>query len=288
MATTNYTDKVTVIEAEWLNEADAVVHDILSAPTTLAEFWTSIGGTVNIDGGVIDGTAIGGIVRAAGAFTTMALDTDLPITEGGTGSSTASAARTALGVAIGSDVQAWDTQLDDIAALAVTDSNFIVGDGSNWVTETGATARTSLGLGTFATAAAASQAEQETGTSTVVPVTPGRQHYHPSAAKAWVNFNGVGVVAIRDSYNVSSITDNSVGIYTVNFTNNMSDANYAVLATCLMYASAAVIAGVGIYADDTAGTNKVQTTSAVKIFTQISNGTDVDLADVSVCIFGDM
>ncbi len=46
----------------------------------------------------------------------------------------------------GIDLQAWDTQLDDIAALAVTNSNFIVGDGTNWVAETGATVRTSLGL----------------------------------------------------------------------------------------------------------------------------------------------
>ena len=43
--------------------------------------------------------------------------------------------------------------MDDIAALAVTDGNIIVGDGSNWVAESGATARTSLGLGTIATQA---------------------------------------------------------------------------------------------------------------------------------------
>jgi hypothetical protein len=48
--------------------------------------------------------------------------------------------------------------------------------------------------------------------------------------RAWVNFNGTGVVAIRASGNVSSITDNGVGDYTVNFTTAMSDANYA---TCV-------------------------------------------------------
>ena len=63
----------------------------------------------------------------------------------------ASTARTNLGLAIGSDVQAFDAQLSDISGLTPTDSNFIVGDGSNFVTETGATARTSLGLGTIAT-----------------------------------------------------------------------------------------------------------------------------------------
>ena len=46
------------------------------------------------------------------------------------------------------------------------------------------------------------------------------------AARAWVNFNGTGTVAIRASGNVSSITDNGTGDYTVNFTNAMPDANY--------------------------------------------------------------
>ena len=46
-------------------------------------------------------------------------------------------------------------------------------------------------------------------------------------ARAWVNFNGTGTVAIRASGNVSSITDNGTGDYTVNFTTAMPDVNYA-------------------------------------------------------------
>ena len=46
--------------------------------------------------------------------------------------------------------------------------------------------------------------------------------------KAWVNFNGTGTVAIRDSFNVGSITDNGTGDYTVNFAANMSNDDYAV------------------------------------------------------------
>ena len=46
--------------------------------------------------------------------------------------------------------------------------------------------------------------------------------------RAWVNFNGTGTVAIRASGNVTSITDNGTGQYTVNFTNAMPDANYSV------------------------------------------------------------
>ena len=49
--------------------------------------------------------------------------------------------------------------------------------------------------------------------------------------KAWVNFNGTGTVAIRGSGNVSSITDNGTGDYTVNFTTAMPDANYSAVAT---------------------------------------------------------
>jgi hypothetical protein len=45
--------------------------------------------------------------------------------------------------------------------------------------------------------------------------------------RAWVNFNGTGTVAIRESKNVSSVTDGGVGIYTVNLTTAMPDANYS-------------------------------------------------------------
>tara|TARA_B100000085_G_C18479117_1_gene486486 strand:- start:32 stop:415 length:384 start_codon:yes stop_codon:yes gene_type:complete len=47
------------------------------------------------------------------------------------------------------------------------------------------------------------------------------------SAKAWVNFNGTGTVAIRDSFNASSLTDNAVGDYTISFVNNMANATYA-------------------------------------------------------------
>jgi len=50
-------------------------------------------------------------------------------------------------------------------------------------------------------------------------------------AKAWVNFNGTGTVAIRDSHNVSSITDNAAGIYQPNFTNALSNSNYSAVVT---------------------------------------------------------
>ncbi len=76
-------------------------------------------------------------VTAAGAAMKANNLSDLP---------NASTARTNLGVAIGSNVQAYDADLTAIGGLAKTDSNIIVGNGSTWVAENGATARTSLGL----------------------------------------------------------------------------------------------------------------------------------------------
>jgi len=78
------------------------------------------------------------------------------------------------------------------------------------------------------------------------------------SAKAWVNFNGTGTVAIRASFNVSSITDGGVGDYTVNFTTAMTDANYSVqLASGDNNSGYAVIAGLA--SGNTAGAAKVAT-----------------------------
>lgn len=62
------------------------------------------------------------------------------------------------------------------------------------------------------------------------------------AARAWVNFNGTGTVAIRASGNVSSITDNGTGRYTISFTTPMPDANYSVSGTGSMDGNASLTA----------------------------------------------
>jgi hypothetical protein len=123
---------------------------------------------------------------SSAVLSSLALDTDLAVAHGGTGASTLTSGyallgngtsapqminstadstllvgngstmvaetgatlRTSIGIAIGSDVQAYDAQLADVAGLAVTDSGFIVGNGSNFVLETGNTLRTSMGVGT--------------------------------------------------------------------------------------------------------------------------------------------
>jgi hypothetical protein len=97
------------------------------------------------------------------------------------------------------------------------------------------------------------------------------------SAKAWVNFNGTGTVAIRASYNVSSITDVGTGQYRVNFTNAMPNANYCVL----------VQAGENSYTTNwstVAPVNANITTSLVEVGT--TNGTSAtDSPFVNVAIF---
>jgi hypothetical protein len=84
------------------------------------------------------------------------------------------------------------------------------------------------GAGSTVTIAAdfATQAEMETGTSVVDVVSPGRQHFHPSACKFWVQFSGDGA-AINASYNVTSLTDNGAGDYSVTIGADFSSVSWA-------------------------------------------------------------
>lgn len=70
----------------------------------------------------------------------------------------------------------------------------------------------------------ATQSEMEADSSTTLAVTPGRQKYHPSAVKGWCEINGGG--SELQSYNVSSVTDNGAGDYTVNWSTSLSGANH--------------------------------------------------------------
>jgi hypothetical protein len=85
----------------------------------------------------------------------------------------------------------------------------------------------------------ASQAQAQAGTANDVLMTPlrTREAFNASgsapvyACRAWVNFNGTGTVSIRASGNVTSITDNGTGDYTINFATAMQDANYAAVVS---------------------------------------------------------
>jgi hypothetical protein len=95
-------------------------------------------------------------------------------------------------------------------------------------------------------------------------------------ARAWVNFNGTGTVAIRGSANVSSITDNNVGRWTVNFSTSMPDANYSTVVTC----NFEVDVGIPCNTNSTA-TGSVQVTS----YRPYPYNAYVDVSTVSVAIF---
>jgi hypothetical protein len=99
------------------------------------------------------------------------------------------------------------------------------------------------------------------------------------ACRAWVNFNGTGTVAIRASGNVSSITDNSTGDYTVNFATAMVDIDYAPVATCT---HAVNISANGVVSFRV---NPIGTTSSVSFFTAYNSGVVFDPPCVSVSIF---
>ena len=94
------------------------------------------------------------VLDAVTHLSSLTLATDLAIADGGTGASSAAAARTNLGLVINTDVQSFSAVTAAISALPVNNGNFIVGNGSTFVAEADATARTSLGLGTIATQAA--------------------------------------------------------------------------------------------------------------------------------------
>lgn len=103
------------------------------------------------------------------------------------------------------------------------------------------------------------------------------------ACRAWVNFNGTGTVAIRASANVSSITDNGTGDYTVNFTTAMPDVNYCVAGSANDSGGGSsyvwLATGAGLYSTILRSTTQVRVQS---IFTSTSI---VDVSTVNVAIF---
>lgn len=223
-------------------------------------------------------------------ISTTALTLPVPIAQGGTAAITAVAALTALGampaaggtmtgaltvqgnvtldtagalVFEGATANAFETTLSAVDPTA--DNAIVLPDASGTVALTSA-------LVTVAT-----QADQETATSTTTYVSPGRQQYHPGMAKAWVVFNGTGTPAILASYNVASITDHGSGDYTITFTTAFSSANYAVIGS-----ASNIVQGVSVATDEA----NPPTASACRIKTQ-SSGSTGDPARVSVVFFGD-
>lgn len=130
------------------------------------------------------------------------------------------------------------------------------------------------------TVTAATQADMETASSTTTAVTPAVVYYHPTVPKAFVRFNGTGTVAIVASYNVTSITDHSTGVYTINYTNNITNAIHSGMTTTTASGNAGQAGFIAIETDNVA---------YVKINTAQAGGTDANMYDptiVSVTVLG--
>lgn len=128
--------------------------------------------------------------------------------------------------------------------------------------------------------AIADQTLMEAATNLLTAVPPGMVQHHPGVAKARVNFNGTGTVAIRASYNVTSITDNGTGDYTVNFTTPFSDTNYS----CYGLARAASGTTALMVGANNAGTKSA---SAMQIAVDNFADSQTDSPEVNVTFLGD-
>lgn len=117
------------------------------------------------------------------------------------------------------------------------------------------------------------------GTTTV-----GTSYVVNGSAKAWVNFNGTGTAAIRDSFNVASLTDNGLGSHTISFSNTMDNANYVTQVTGAETGSGGDSNQIG-----TLERNGTYTTSAVSVAgTHTSSQNNVDNQRMVVTVHGDL
>ena len=101
-------------------------------------------------------------------------------------------------------------------------------------------------------------------------------------AKAWVNFNGTGTIATRDSFNLTTLTDNGTGDYSITIANDMSNANYAHAGSSGGQNSTSNGA---FYSYDQ---STARTTTLFRTVMFDVNGTVNDTPIVEVCVHGDL
>lgn len=222
-------------------------------------------------------------------------NTARPVVAGGTGATSASAARTNLGLVIGTDVQAYDAGLASIAGLTTAADKMIYTTGSDAYAVADLTAagrallddadaaaqRTTLGLGGLATLDILDEDNFSSDSATRPPSQQSTKAYIGPRILRRVVFDGTGTPSVSASYGVNSITDNGTGDYTINF-NAVSSADYnvsIVLAENPAQGSEAV-----------SGVVVSRTTTSLRINTMWANsalGGLYDPAFVSVLIVGD-
>jgi len=187
------------------------------------------------------GTGLSGTSYDGGSAVTVAIDTTV-------------ATLTDTQTLTNKTISGVDNTLTNVSLTTAVTGTLPVDNGGTGLTSVGTSGNILRSNGTAFTSVdpIASQAEAEAGTNNTQYLTPLRLREGVNAtgtapiyaARAWVNFNGTGTVAIRSSGNVSSITDNGTGDYTVNLTTAMPDADYTINVSAQSLSSDSV-AGVG-------------------------------------------
>lgn len=167
------------------------------------------------------------------------------------------------------DIGSADAEYVTLATnTRLTAERVLVAGGGLTSSDTGAGGNVTLavGAGTGITVNAddvavnyATQAQQEAASATNVAVNPSVQQYHPSAAKAWVRWNNAGTIAA--SYNVTSVTDNGAGDWTINFTVSFSSSNYGLAACGLHSDGGNVMDAFGQYQSSAPSSNSCRMTN---------------------------
>jgi hypothetical protein len=101
-----------------------------------------------------------------------------------------------------------------------------------------------------------------------------------TVAKAWINFNGTGTISIRDSYNISGISDNGTGDYTIDFATALPSSDYAFIGGNALESSTD-LTNIGPDLN-----NPTKTTSALRICAKRGGQTKQDCDHISLVIFG--
>ena len=265
--------------ADGLASTDAAtVSQVAASVAGLGTMSTQNANAVAITGGAINGTTVGASTASTGAFTNF--------TASGTASFTSTGA---VKVPVGTTAQ-QPTPVTGMIRYNSTNANFEGYYASTWSSLGSASgSNTQVQYNNSGALAGSSNLtfDGTTLTASALSVTNNlsfNSGYGSSAVaygcRAWVNFNGTGTVAIRASGNVSSITDNVTGNYTVNFTNAMPDANYCQIATGGNTSNSDILAMVG-----NTSSNPAYTTTSTRVIFSNATGTFVDPTFSNVSIF---
>src|SRR5262245_18810246 len=214
--------KLTATVAVDFTGAAAPASDGGAALGSPSQKWSDLflapGGIINFNSGDVTVTHSSNALAVAGGA--VSFDSQLTISSGGIIVSAGGASITGNSSITGTfSVSQAATFSSSIQAASATFSGNMTSSGA----VSGATATGSM---------VATQSEQETGSATDKLVTSGRQHFHPSAAKAWgqITYSG-GTPSLVASYNIASIVDSGTGLVSITFANAMSSNNYVVMGT---------------------------------------------------------